>query len=145
MGNEQSAETPRGYRKLSKPPHCSQTTAASLPYTATAVTPHCEHFSNSYLVGSLPPTPNKASSTRRVAPGLGIAVPASDGVSPVPTPTCRESRRDSMRRRSSVQSEQSPRLPSFVNSSRTSSMAQDSGYRTLARADRFVKRVYACC
>jgi hypothetical protein len=135
MGNEQSAETPRGYRKLSKPPHCSQTTAASLPYTATAVTPHCEHFSNSYLVGSLPPTPNKASSTRRVAPGLGIAVPASDGVSPVPTPTCRESRRDSMRRRSSVQSEQSPRLPSFVNSSRTSSMAQDSGYRTLARAD----------
>nr|CEG02277.1 unnamed protein product [Fusarium pseudograminearum CS3220] len=135
MGNEQSAETPRGHRKLSKPPHCSQTTAAGLPYAATAVTPHCEHYSNSYLVGSLPPTPNKASSTRRVAPGLGIAVPASDGVSPVTTPTCRESRRDSMRRRSSVQSEQSPRLPSFVNSSRASSMAQDSGYRTLARAD----------
>ncbi|KAM0508241.1 hypothetical protein ACHAP8_000452 [Fusarium lateritium] len=135
MGNEQSAETPRGHRKLSKPPHCSQTTAAGLPYAATAVTPHCEHFSNSYLVGSLPPTPNKASSTRRVAPGLGIAIPVSDGVSPVPTPTCRESRRDSMRRRSSVQSEQSPRLPSFVNSSRASSMAWDSGYRTLARAD----------
>ncbi|KAM0307454.1 hypothetical protein ACHAPM_000173 [Fusarium culmorum] len=135
MGNEQSAETPRGHRKLSKPPHCSQTTAAGLPYAATAVTPHCEHYSNSYLVGSLPPTPNKASSTRRVAPGLGIAVPTSDGVSPVTSPTCRESRRDSMRRRSSVQSEQSPRLPSFVNSSRASSMAQDSGYRTLARAD----------
>jgi hypothetical protein len=135
MGNEQSAETPRGHRKLSKPPHCSQTTAAGLPYATTAVTPHCEHFSNSYLVGSLPPTPNKASSTRRVAPGLGIAIPASDGVSPVPTPTCRESRRDPMPRRSSVQSEQSPRLPSFVNNSRASSMAQESGYRTLSRAD----------
>lgn len=144
MGNEQSAETPRGHRKLSKPPHCSQTTAAGLPYAAAAVTPNCEHYSNSYLVGSLPPTPNKASSTRRVAPGLGIAVPASDVVSPVTSPTCRESRRDSMRRRSSVQSEQSPRLPSFLNSSRASSMAQDSGYRTLARADRFVQRVYAC-
>jgi hypothetical protein len=144
MGNEQSAETPRGHRKLSKSPHCNQTSAAGLPYTATAVTPHREHFSNSYLVGSLPPVPNKASSTRRVAPGLGIAVPASDGISPAPTPTCRELRRDSMPRRTSVQSERSPRLPSFVNSSRTSSIAKDSGYRTLARADRFVKHICAC-
>ncbi|CAG7566270.1 unnamed protein product [Fusarium equiseti] len=135
MGNEQSAETPRGHRKLSKPPYCNQTSAAGLPYTATAVTPHREHFSNSYLVGSLPPAPSKASSTRRVAPGLGIAVPASDGISPAPTPTCRESRRDSMPRRASVQSERSPTLPSFINSSRTSSIAKDSGYRTLARAD----------
>ncbi|KAM5510555.1 proteophosphoglycan ppg4 [Fusarium oxysporum f. sp. phaseoli] len=135
MGNEQSAESPRGHRKLSKPPHCSQASAAGLPYTATAVTPHREHFSNSYLVGSLPPAPNKASTTRRVAPGLGIAVPAGDASSPIQSPTCRDPMRDLKSRTRSIQSEQSPILPAFVNSSRTSSIAQDSGYRTLTRAD----------
>ncbi|KAM0561208.1 hypothetical protein ACHAPJ_003713 [Fusarium lateritium] len=135
MGNEQSAETPRGNRKLSKPPLCSQTTAAGLPYTATAVTPHREHFSNSYLVGSLPPAPNKDSSTRRVAPGLGIAVPASGDASPMPSPTCRDFRRDSMPRTRSIQSEQSPGLQSFVTKSRTNSIGQDNGYRTLTRAE----------
>jgi hypothetical protein len=141
MGNEQSAESPRGHRKLSKPPHCSQASAAGLPYTATAVTPHREHFSNSYLVGSLPPAPNKASTTRRVAPGLGIAVPAGDASSPIQSPTCRDPMRDLKSRTRSIQSEQSPILPAFVNSSRTSSIAQDSGYRTLTRADRFVQHV----
>ncbi|KAF5021205.1 hypothetical protein F66182_6757 [Fusarium sp. NRRL 66182] len=136
MGNEQSAETPRGYRKLSKPPLCSQESAAGLPYNATAVTPHREHFSNSYLVGSLPPAPNKASSTRRVAPGLGIAVPVGDGPSPMSSPTCRDFRRDPRPRAQSIQSEQSPRLSSFVNSSRTNSLAApDSGYRSLTRAE----------
>ncbi|KIL89603.1 hypothetical protein FAVG1_07183 [Fusarium avenaceum] len=135
MGNEQSAETPRGPRKLSKPPHCSQTSATGLPYDATAVTPHREHFSNSYIVGSLPPPPNKASSTRRVAPGLGIAVQAGEAANPMPSPTCRDSRLDPVPRTRSVQSEQSPRLPNFINSSRTSSLAQDSGYRALTRAD----------
>jgi hypothetical protein len=141
MGNEQSSETPRGHRKLSKPPHCSQASAAGLPYTATAVTPHREHFSNSYLVGSLPLAPNKASSTRRVAPGLGIAVPAGDAPSPIQSPTCRDPRRDLKSRTRSIQSEQSPILPAFVETSRASSIAQDSGYRTLARAERFVQHV----
>ncbi|KAF4345732.1 SNF5-component of SWI SNF transcription activator complex [Fusarium beomiforme] len=135
MGNEQSTETPRGHRKLSKPPHCSQASAAGLPYTTTTVTPHREHFSNSYLVGSLPPAPNKASSTRRVAPGLGIAVPASDAPSPTQSPTCRDPRLDSKLRTRSIQSEQSPILPGFVDNSRASSIAQDSGYHTLARSD----------
>ncbi|KAM0429430.1 hypothetical protein ACHAQK_011163 [Fusarium lateritium] len=135
MGNEQSAETPRGPRKLSKPPHCSQTSATGLPYDATAVTPHREHFSNSYIVGSLPPLPNMASSTRRVAPGLGIAVQASEAANPMSSPTCRDLRLDPIPRTRSVQSEQSPRQPSFINSSRTSSIAQDSGYRALTRAD----------
>ncbi|KAI1015750.1 hypothetical protein LB503_009792 [Fusarium chuoi] len=135
MGNEQSAESPRGHRKLSKPPHCSQASAAGLPYTATAVTPHREHFSNSYLVGSLPPAPNKASTTRRVAPGLGIAIPAGDASSPIQSPTCRDPMRDLKSRTRSIQSEQSPILPAFANSSRTSSIAQDSSYRTLTRAD----------
>ncbi|SCN66790.1 related to SNF5-component of SWI/SNF transcription activator complex [Fusarium fujikuroi] len=135
MGNEQSAESPRGHRKLSKPPHCSQASAAGLPYTATAVTPHREHFSNSYLVGSLPPAPNKASTTRRVAPGLGIAVPAGDASSPIQSPTCRDPMRDLESRTRSIQSEQPPILPACVNSSRTSSIAQDSSYRTLTRAD----------
>jgi hypothetical protein len=139
MGNEQSAETPRGPRKLSKPPHCSQTSATGLPYDATAVTPHREHFSNSYIVGSLPPPPNKASSLRRVVPGLGIAVQAGEAANPMPSPTCRDHRLDPIPRTRSVQSEQSPRLPSFINSSRTSSIAQDSGYRALTRADRFVQ------
>ncbi|KAF5964714.1 SNF5-component of SWI SNF transcription activator complex [Fusarium coicis] len=135
MGNELSAESPRGHRKLSKPPHCCQASAAGLPYTATAVTPHREHFSNSYLAGSLPPAPNKASTTRRVASGLGIADPAGDASCPVQSPTCRDPMRDLKSRTRSVQSEQSPILPAFVNSSRTSSIAQDSSYRTLARAD----------
>ncbi|KAL9566448.1 hypothetical protein ACKAV7_009363 [Fusarium commune] len=135
MGNEQSAESPRGHRKLSKPPHCSQASAAGLPYTATAVTPHREHFSNSYLVGSLPPAPNKASTTRRVAPGLGIAVTAGDASSPIQSPTCRDPMRDLKSRTRSIQSEQSPIPPAFVNSSGTSSIAQDNGYRTLTRAD----------
>ncbi|KAF5621846.1 SNF5-component of SWI SNF transcription activator complex [Fusarium sp. NRRL 52700] len=135
MGNEQSAESPRGHRKLSKPPHCSQASAAGLPYTATAVTPHREHFSNSYLVGSLPPAPNKASTTRRVAPGLGIAVPAGNASSPIQSSTCRDPMQDLKSRTRSIQSEQSPILPAFVNSSRTSSIAQDSSYRTLTRAD----------
>ncbi|KAF5656704.1 component of SWI SNF transcription activator complex [Fusarium heterosporum] len=135
MGNEQSAETPRGPRKLSKPPHCTQTSATGLPYDATAVTPHRERFANSYAVGPLPPAPDRVSSTRRVTPGLGIAVQASEAANPMPSPTCRDIRRDSATRTRSIQSEQSPRLPSFINSSGTSSIARDSGYRTLARAD----------
>ncbi|KAF4996039.1 hypothetical protein FGRMN_4739 [Fusarium graminum] len=135
MGNEQSAETPRGPRKLSKPPHCTQTSATGLPYDATAVTPHREHFANSYAVGPLPPAPERISSTRRVTPGLGLAVQASEAANPMPSPTCRGIRRDSATRTRSIQSEQSPRLPSFVNSSGTNSVARDSGYRTLARAD----------
>ncbi|KAM0356116.1 hypothetical protein ACHAPU_000510 [Fusarium lateritium] len=135
MGNEQSAETPRGPRKLSKPPHCTQTPSTGLPYDATAVTPHREHFANSYTVGPLPPAPQRASSTRRVTPALGIAVQASEAANPMPSPTCRDTRRDSASRTRSAQSEQSPKLSNFINSSSTSSIARDSGYRTLARAD----------
>ncbi|KAF4997422.1 hypothetical protein FDECE_12082 [Fusarium decemcellulare] len=140
MGNIQSAEAPRRHRKLSKPPVSNHLSAAGLPYTATAVTPHHEHFSNSYLVGSLPPAPKKASSTRVASAGLGIAVPVNDHPSPLPSPTCRDARRDSTHlngvlRSQSVQSEQSPRLPSFANSSRASSMVQDGGHRSLTRSE----------
>ncbi|KAF5013450.1 hypothetical protein F66182_15186, partial [Fusarium sp. NRRL 66182] len=51
------------------------------------------------------------------------------------SPTCRDFRRDSMPRTGSIQSEQSPRLPTFVNSSRNNSLAQDSGIRSLTRAE----------
>ncbi|RSL70241.1 hypothetical protein CEP54_001918 [Fusarium duplospermum] len=140
MGNTQSAEAPRRHRKLSKPPVCTYSSAAGLPYDATAVTPHHEHFSNSYLVGSLPPPPKKASSTRVAPAGIGIAVPVDDVPSPLSSPTCREARRDSMPRNGvlrsqSVQSEQSPMMPSSVNRTRASSIAHDGAHRSLTRAE----------
>lgn len=140
MGNTQSAEAPRRHRKLSKPPVCTYASAAGLPYTNAAVTPHHEHFSNSYLVGSLPPPPKKASSTRVAPAGIGIAVPVDDVPSPLSSPTCRDARRDSMPRNGvlrsqSVQSEQSPRMPSSVNRSRASSIAHDGTHRSLTRAE----------
>ncbi|KAL2689551.1 hypothetical protein Neosp_003606 [[Neocosmospora] mangrovei] len=140
MGNTQSAEAPRRHRKLSKPPVCTYTSAAGLPYDATAVTPHHEHFSNSYLVGSLPPPPKQASSTRVAPAGIGIAVPVDDVPSPLSSPTCRDARRDSMPRNGvlrsqSVQSEQPPRMPSSVNRSRASSIAHDGTHCSLTRAE----------
>ncbi|KAM5380282.1 hypothetical protein ACJZ2D_003564 [Fusarium nematophilum] len=140
MGNTQSTEAPSRHRKLLKPPVGSHASAAGLPYTATAVTPHHEHFTNSYLAGSLPPPANRASSLSSAPARIGITVSARDHISPLPSPTCRDARRDSTQwslvvRSQSIQSEQAPRMSSFANSSRASSIVQDGGRLSRQRAE----------
>ncbi|KAF4978796.1 hypothetical protein FZEAL_4879 [Fusarium zealandicum] len=140
MGNIQSAEAPRRHRKLSKPPVGTQTSAAGLPYNATAVTPHHEHFSSSYLAGSLSPSTKKTSSSRTSPAGIGIAVPVGGHASPLASPTCRYARRESTQRNGvlrsqSTRSEQSPKIPSFVNGSSASSIVQYGGHPSIARAE----------
>lgn len=141
MGNNQSSEASLGQRKLSKPPNAHSAAAQTVDHTDNS-TSHQAQFSNSYLVGSVPPSPTKVVTNNTVSVSIGIAVPGDDCGSPPSPPTYRNVRRDSNRwsgapRSQSINSNESRSRSNNIPGNRNNSV-KDVPCRPMTRTERFV-------